>query len=194
MSLRYQINLDSFIWNKFRKGNDLYFKKIYQTHIKYLLLYGLKFTNDRELVKDCIHDLFVDLYIHRETLGETNKIRPYLFICLKRKIIKSLKQTQNNISLNIEELPFLVDYSLEKNIDFEETEQLKKKLLSEALNNLSSRQKEVIYLRFIEELEYEEISQLLEINYQSARNLIHRAIEQLREIITSSDLDLLKKS
>ena len=192
MSLKDQINLDSFIWNKFRKGNDLYFKEIYQTHIKYLLQYGLKFTNDREFVKDCIHDLFVDLYSHRETLGETNKIRPYLFICLKRKIIRSLRQTQNNISLNIEELPFLVDYSLEKNIDFEETEQLKKKLLSEALNNLSSRQKEVIYLRFIEELEYEEISQLLEINYQSARNLIHRAIEQLREIITSSDLDLLK--
>ena len=127
MSLKDQINLDSYIWNKFRKGNDLYFKEIYQTHIKYLLQYGLKFTNDREFVKDCIHDLFVDLYSHRETLGETNKIRPYLFICLKRKIIKSLRQTQKNISLNIEELPFLVDYSLEKNIDFEETEQLKKK-------------------------------------------------------------------
>jgi len=192
LSLKDKITIDAHLWNEFRKGNNLSFEEIYQANVKSLFQYGLKLTSDRELVKDCIHELFVELYNHRKTLGVTDKIKPYLITCFKRKLIKLIQSNQKNISLNPEDLPFLVDYSLETQMDLEETDHFKKKFLSDALNNLSSRQKEAVYLRFIEGLSYNEISEVLKLNYQSARNLIHRAIERMREIITNSNINLCK--
>lgn len=81
----------------------------------------------------------------------------------------------------------MVDYSLETGSELDDLDQLKKILLRDALNALAPRQKEAIYLRFFEGLNYNEISGIMELNYQSARNLIHRAVEQVRKIIMNSD-------
>lgn len=188
-----KIYLDSHIWDEFRRGNDSSFKEIYQIHIGSLMHYGVKFTKDRELVKDCIHDMFVDLYNNRTTLGPTNKIKPYLFTSLKRKLIRTLQSQDKYVLLHTEELPFFVDYSFEKDIIDKESEQMNKDILQNSLNKLTFRQKEAIYLRFTEGLNYEEISEVLELNYQSARNLIHRAILQLREFFSKSDINLLNR-
>ena len=107
--------------------------------------YGLKFTKDKELVKDCIHELFVDIYRYRESLGEIHKIKPYLMKSLRTKLTKSILATRKDISLNIEERSFVPRYSLEQTFEKEETEQVKKKILSNLLNKLSSRQKEAVY-------------------------------------------------
>ncbi|WP_286860436.1 RNA polymerase sigma factor, partial [Proteiniphilum sp. UBA5510] len=47
---------------------------------------------------------------------------------------------------------------------------------------LTPRQREIIYLRYMQELDYEEIAILMEINYNSARRLVHRSIEHLRSM------------
>jgi RNA polymerase sigma-70 factor (ECF subfamily) len=53
-----------------------------------------------------------------------------------------------------------------------------------AIEELSSRQKEIIYLKFHQNLGYEEVSEIMNINYQAARNLVYQAIKVLKKIIT----------
>jgi len=48
------------------------------------------------------------------------------------------------------------------------------------LDQLSPRQRKAIVLYYIEEKKYEEICVILEMNYQSVRNLIHRGMSKLR--------------
>lgn len=182
---KYKITPDTILWNDFRNGDEKSFIKIYRSYVQSLYKYGSKFTNDKEFILDCIQEVFVDLFTHRKNLGETNNIKLYLFISLKRKIIRSLK---NNFlkSLPDDELPFLSMYSSEQGIYDSEDEIAKANELNKALNMLSPRQKEAIYLRFVSELGYEEISQVLNLNYQSVRNLVHRAIEKLRRILVCS--------
>jgi RNA polymerase sigma-70 factor (ECF subfamily) len=55
-----------------------------------------------------------------------------------------------------------------------------------ALERLSSRQKEIIYLKYYQNLSYEEVSEIMNINYQVARNLLYQAIKSLKTILAGS--------
>jgi RNA polymerase sigma factor (sigma-70 family) len=189
--LKYGITSDTLLWNNFRSGTEESFEIIYRTYVKPLYLYGSKFTNNKEFVLDCIQEVFVDLFIHRHNLGETNNIKLYLFISLKRKLIRSLRKVSLVQSFPDYELPFLSSYSNEEEVAEQESDISTINRLNEAMETLSPRQKEAIYLRFVSGLRYDEICQILDLDYQSVRNLVHRALEKLRKILVCSSCLLL---
>ena len=43
--------------------------------------------------------------------------------------------------------------------------------------------KEVLYLKYFADMDYAQIGEIMDLNYQSARNLSHRALEALRQIL-----------
>ncbi len=181
MVKEYQINSDTQLWNDFIKGNQDAFQVIYSNHVHSLYKFGCHFTSDEELVKDCIHDLFVDLAKYRFGLGTTNNIKLYLFKSLKRKIIKSLERKSNFESFDKENIPFIYINSAEEELVEEESEKSRYIQLNSAIEALSPRQKEAIYLKIVSGLSYEELARVMHVNYQSARNLVFRGLEKLRE-------------
>ncbi|WP_302964455.1 RNA polymerase sigma factor, partial [Barnesiella intestinihominis] len=54
--------------------------------------------------------------------------------------------------------------------------------LNKLLSSLTGRQREIIYLRFIHELEYEEIASLMHMTIQSSRKAVSRAIGKMRKL------------
>jgi RNA polymerase sigma factor (sigma-70 family) len=171
---------DEILWNEFRKGDFNSFRLIYDIHFEALISYGLKFTDDREQVKDVIHDLFVEIFEKRSTLGQTDSVKPFLFKILKRKLLRALRKDNSSI-VPIDELPFIADYSMDQKMDDEEIQFLQSRRLKVLMKSLPPRQQEALYLKFVEEIDYEGICAIMEVNYQSARNLVHRAIEKLRD-------------
>ena len=181
MSKEYQINSDTQLWNDFTKGDEGAFCKIYNSYVQSLFKYGCNFTPDEALIKDCIHDVFIDLSKYRSSLSSTNSIKLYLFKSLKRKIVCSLCEKKKFGTIDHEKLPFYYSISTEDEIIEDDLEQQRYYQLNKALSALSPRQKEAIYLKFVSDLGYEEIGQVMKLNYQSARNLIFRGLEKLRE-------------
>lgn len=181
MGIEYQINTDTLLWNDFIKGNEDAFRLIYNNHVQSLFKYGCNFTQDEALVKDCIHDVFIDLSRYRSGLSTTNNIKLYLYKSLKRKIIRSLSKSGIFGTLDTEKLPFHYAISVEDELIDNEFEQQRYQQLDKAMLTLSPRQKEAIYLKFVSELSYEELSKVMKLNYQSARNLVFRGLEKLRE-------------
>lgn len=181
------ITSDNKLWDEFVSGSDDAFKTIYDSQIQLLFKFGLHFTRNEDLIQDCIHDLFIDLFKYRLKLMKTNNIKLYLFTSLKHKIIRVLSKEARYIELNSENLPF--SYSLSSEEDQEsELKSLRFELIEKAMSELSNRQREAIYLRYVSEMSYEEISDVLHLNYQSARNLIYRGIEKLRESCRQNSL------
>ena len=154
---------------------------IYKDHVQSLFKYGCNFTHDEALIKDCIQDVFVDLMKYRSTVGSTNNIKLYLFKSLKRKIIRSLQKYEIYSHLDSDKMPFQYALSSEEETLEDESNRLRTRHLEVAMSNLSPRQKEAIYLKYVSNLSYEEISSIMKMNYQSARNLIFRGMEKLRE-------------
>ena len=181
MGKQYQVNSDSLLWNDFIKGNQEAFRDIYNSYVQTLYKYGCHITTDKELIKDCIQDVFIDLSRYRSGLGGTNNIKLYLFKSLKFKIIKSLGKAGIFGPIESEQLPFHYSISIEDELEENESEQIRKRHLEKAIESLSIRQKEAIYLKFVSGLSYEEIGKTMKLNYQSSRNLVFRGLEKLRE-------------
>jgi RNA polymerase sigma factor (sigma-70 family) len=171
------------LWEKYLNGDKEALSIIFRIFFDDLHNYGLRLTRNSEIVKDSLQDMFFKLWKNRSNLSVVDNIKPYLFKALRRHIINNLKWEDNftNYKQEPEEL-FQIEFSHEdflisRNIDFETRENLIK-----ALNKLTKRQREAIYLRYFEELDFESISEIMSMKIQSVRNSIHRGLLVLREL------------
>ena len=188
MSLIENKSDERILWSRFLNGDNQVLSLIFLHHANALFDYGCRFTVDQDFVKDCIQEVFCTLIRTRKNLSETDNVRLYLLKSLKRRIIRDLKNAGNK-PRSLDDQDYSFDLRFSENLDdqLNELDEEKLHLIAEAMQSLTARQKEAIYLRFNRGLEYEEISFLLSLNYQSSRALIHRALEKLREIIHIQD-------
>ena len=180
---------DKELWIDFISGENDAFKTIYEKYYPELFKYGCYFSNDEDLVKDCIQDLFINLYNYRLKLKLTDKIRPYLISSFKRNIFNKLRSEseEKKRQLRIDSLSF--DYSFPE--DTSENDDNKIALLQNAMNELTARQREAIYLKYVTGLSYDELSAVMNLSYQASRNLIYHGMERLRKAILNKTLFLL---
>ncbi|MDH6535226.1 sigma-70 family RNA polymerase sigma factor [Parabacteroides sp. 52] len=168
-------------WCKFLSGDEKAYTWIYKTFIQDLYRYGLRFTVDTELVKDCIQEVFTSIYKNRQRLSTPENVKVYLFVSMKNSILRLL---QKEISYNQLESD-IVSFSLEPTVEDQfiayEEYNLRQEYVKEMLSLLSSRQQEIIYYRYIQEMSFDEICLLMNLNYQSAQNLIQRSLKKLRD-------------
>lgn len=175
---------DAAIWKQFKSGNESAFIKIYESNFDRLYAYGLRITNDKDLVKDSIQDLFIELRKGRTSLGNTDNIKFYLFKCLKRKIIKESGKWYSNLEEINDNYFFSFNISHELHLINRQIEEEQVLSLNAAVKKLSPRKKEVIFYFFYEGLSYQQIQEIMELdNIKSARNLIYKALEFLREVL-----------
>lgn len=170
------------VLQQFLKGDNDAYSLLYRRYVQELFSYGRSFTKDDELLKDAIQDVFYKILCNRELLRNVNNLRYFLFRSLKNRLIdlhrvtivkEEIGESDNNFSVKITVLDDLIEE--------EERIALENKIET-LLKNLTSRQREAVCLRFIYEMEYEEIAGLLNMtNSKSARNLVSRAIEQIRK-------------
>lgn len=178
-----ETKVDDVFWSAFSKGDTHAFRQLYDLYIDDLFAYGRKYTRDTEMVKDAIHDLFLDLYRYRENLSRPSCVRAYLLSALRRKIWRKLQARPQHMSL--EEAGQSPAFSIAVNpeshyIDAEE-QHAGNPNLNRALGALSSRQKEAIYLKYHAELPYTEIAAIMGVSVATCRTLVYRGIKVLRD-------------
>ena len=152
--------------------------------IKDNLTIGEQYVSDEEFVKDCIQDLFVKL-CSSTRLSPTDYVRSYLLTSLKNLIFDKLSSLKSTEDINA--LPFdltIEDTSLEVLFKDNDEDIQMIKNLQEAYKQLSENQRMAIYLRYIKGLSYREVAAVLEINPQSAMNLVSRTLTSLRSKMT----------
>lgn len=173
---------DKDLWNALRAGNHDALSHIYSTYFRFLFAYGKKIASDQAMVEDAIQELFVELWQRREGLSATDAIQPYLVVSLKRKLFKYLEKDKKTTTLEAKENQFGSEAAVERLIIDGEKDSEKAKALQAAIRQLSARQQEIIYLKYFNGMDYEEITDIMEMNYQSARNLLHRALTKLAKV------------
>lgn len=174
------------LWSEFKKGNQLAFASIYNLYSDELFIYASKFSDDKELLKDCIQEIFFDLYIKRQSLSETDNIKFYLLKSLKNTIFRKIQRERNISELNKKIIPeFQIEYSFEKKVINDEIEEERKKLVKQILDELKDDNKEILYLRFIQGLNYAEIAEIIGINPDSVKKQVYRSIKKIRKSLGS---------
>jgi len=164
----------------FINGDVASFSKLYNLHVNLLYNYGCKLTTDVELLKDCIQDVFIKIYNKRTELDTVANFKSYIIISLKNKLCDESRKRVNLSDVAVEELDVISSDNIENDYIDNEKEMLNNVFVTKILDQLSPRQRKAIVLYYIEEKKYEEICLLMDMNYQSVRNLIHRGISKMR--------------
>ena len=158
-------------------------------HIDNLFAFGSRFTTNREVLKDCIQDVFVKLYTKRDELNRVENIESYLYVSLRNRINDEYRR---NVHLCDETIDDTKMRTLAETEAFDRECQDRRQALSACVqrhfDKLSPRQKQIINLYYVKQLRYDEICSIMGINYQSVRNLMHRSITRLREYATQTQL------
>jgi len=176
---------DRQIWLQLLTGNETALEHIFKKYFPILFDYGIKLTPRPELVRDSIQDLFIHIWTHRNNLSEVNSVQAYLLTSLRRAVLKKIQTSRKDYSLEVVEnlQPTGETFSPEYFMILRETEQQQKELLQDALEKIPIRMREALYLKTYQGLTYQEISEVLGISYQVARNYIWEALKRIRTII-----------
>jgi RNA polymerase sigma factor (sigma-70 family) len=184
---------DATIWNDFRDGKAYALSYIYCRQVEHLYKYGRKFTQDEALIKDTIQEVFYNLIRSRTTLGDTDNIGYYLMSAFRHRIIRTIHQEKHFDSLEKEynDYELTITYSYEEELLGKEQESKKVQTIRKVLGTISPKQREILYYRYTCNFSYDEICKLMSIKYDSARKMVFRALQSLREHLDPMDMILL---
>ena len=177
---------DEQLFAAFKKGDKRAFEKIYQSYFSALVFYGFKVCPDKLLVENAIQDLFVELWRRREFISEVANLKFYLIKSLRNQLIRNQRHNPFDRSEDIDDfLDYLASLSEEQSIVNQETVLARQQKIQAALEKLSPRQKEVIHLRFYQNLALDEIAELLQLPKQVIKNLLSKSYAVLRIYLKS---------
>lgn len=175
-----------------KAGNRDALKELYLEYSNKLYNYGAKFTADKDLIRDVIQELFIHLWDKRANLGNPQDVKNYLFKSFRSAIFKKLARSLRLESLgDAEDYAFRVSINMEDHLILEEDQEAIKRRIQASLNRLTSRQREVIFLKFYEGLSYAEIADVLDISVKGSYKLMARALEVLRDHLGQQDMMFL---
>lgn len=174
---------DADLWAAFQRGDESAFRQLYHAHFRHLLNYGLRFYGSVAVVEDAIQELFLELWQYRLRLAQPQSVRSYLLKGLRNRLSAQLRRERvfEREPIDEDAYPFALEPSSEQRwVDLDADEDLRQRIRC-ALDQLSPRQREILYLRYFNDLPYEQICDLLGVQYQSARSQVYQALKVLRQ-------------
>jgi RNA polymerase sigma factor (sigma-70 family) len=180
------------MWDRLRNGDKDALLSIYNHFYLGLINYGLRISGDRSLITGCITQVLLRLWDKRQNLPPVQNLRVYLATCLRNEIFAELRSENDRLSRCRAVQRFFdeTEPSYEECLIERQTNRALKEKLSKALHNLTAREKELIRLKFFEDLDYDEISAQCGITKRTAYNIIHTALKNLKAgFVPSPDND-----
>ncbi|MEO6684270.1 MAG: RNA polymerase sigma factor [Ginsengibacter sp.] len=170
-------------WGKIKNGDEDALTELYQQHYLSLINYGRTIINDHDLVNDCFMQMLIDFWDKRNSLSAVENVRSYLMTSLRRAIIYKL-ETDKRRDLKQEESKAMDEthqWSYEEHlIKIQSNSNLKQKI-SRAMDKLTVRQKELVQLKYFDDLNYDEIAERCGITKRTAYNIIFDALKILKK-------------
>lgn len=168
------------LWSKVLSGDMTALSLLYKQNYNLLFNWGMRFVPDEEFVKDCIQDVFVKICSSRK-LSSTPYVRSYLLTSLRNMIFDRVASAHDDVSISgrlfeIDDNDSGIELLFK---DDDDSRMLGRRLVM-AYNSLTYNQRVSVYLRYVRGLSYKEIAAVMEMNPQSAMNLVSRALKSLR--------------
>lgn len=170
---------EGILWQKFLSGEEDAFAQLYKMCYSDLYAYGSAMGINQDIVKDGIQEVFLTLYTRRILLRDIDSLKAFLFRSLKNYLINNAIKEKRK--LDIEGMNFSFSYTIEDMFIEHEEKKIIYSKIKKVMDSLSPRQAECIYLRFLHEMSFAEISEILGIGIQATRNLLFRALKKMRD-------------
>lgn len=179
-------------WKNFlEKDDESSFSVIYNKYVVDLFAYGISLGFHRENCKDAIQDVFIKIYLSKNNISKIENKTGYIFRSFKNRLIDLEKKNSGKDNINSFDDKFTLEATVLDNIIDVETAAILKKKVNRLLENITPNQREAVYLKYVVGLNHKEIADILNIQEESARKLLYRAMEKLRESVSNDDISFL---
>lgn len=172
------------LWDKFLLGDKSAFSLLYKIYIKDLTKFGFKITKENDILNEALQELFVSFWLKRASLPPVKNVKTYLIISLRNLLLRKIQKSQKTNIYNIDD--FLVNALSSKSENESESERLSKQIQI-VIEKLPFRQREILHLKYYQNLSHEEIASVMNIKYQSVANLLGRAMFKLKDVWTEKE-------
>lgn len=172
---------DDTLWGRLRANDKTALGLLAERYYRALFHYGTKLTANHALIQDCIQDLFLTVWEKRQTAPVLQSVKAYLFVALRNNLLRQVKHDNQGETIN--ESDVVTDWTADPESLYvqAEHEQTVQTYLKQALERLPKRQREAIYLKYYENLSYEEIATVMGLNRQVVANYLQSALHNLRD-------------
>lgn len=169
-----------------KKLRDL-FEKSYKDFSDAIFRYCYFHTSNREKALDLSHDTFVKTweYLSSEKGKEIDNIRAFLYRVARNLIIDDRRKKKSSSLDNLLENGFEITGE-ESEFIIKENEFEAKKALK-AVEGLEEKYKDVILMRYVEDMSVKDIAKILDDNENTVSVRIHRGIEKLKNILSENE-------
>jgi len=176
------------LWEHTRNGEEKAFALLHKSLYPGLFIYAMKMVKDDDLADDLLQDLFIKFWQNRLRIGSLTNVKSYFYRSTRSMVLNHIKSTQLK-EAKLEAMPEPdLEFSKEELMLSQEFNAELKDLMVVALNKLPAKQREVIHMRFYENMEYNQIAEITGIRYQSVVNHVYRAVQLLRDVCTLTDI------
>jgi RNA polymerase sigma factor (sigma-70 family) len=177
---------DRALWRRMREGDEQALGILFRRHYAMLYDYGMKISRQAELVKDSLQEIFVYVWEKRKNISEVDSVRAYLLVSLRRELLKSLDRAQQRQASHqrFEVEQAQTYFSPEDFLVMQEKKNADQRAMKKALQEIPPRLREALYLKTYDGLTYKEISLIMKVSPQVARNYVSEAFHRLREIVS----------
>ena len=141
-----------------------------------LLRFAFQFLKDDEEAKDVVQDVFLKLWQKRDELGKVENVEAFAMRMVRNRCLDMIR---SNHSGEEDKLRYLNEKKSDpdREMDLSETTLLVRKVIGQ----LPELQRQVMWLRDIEQMEFEEIAGITEMGINALRVNLSRARKKVRE-------------
>jgi RNA polymerase sigma-70 factor (family 1) len=155
----------------FRRLFDTYFEKLYR--------YALRYLRSAEEANDLVHDVFLQMWRHRQRIGLERDLRTYLYATTRNHALDRLKRRKVEDRFLEREQGSVPQEGADAELESRELAAT----IQRAIDTLPPRQREVLRLRWQQHLTYEEIAKALNISPKTVAIHLSRGLQHLREAL-----------
>lgn len=183
---------DKKLWRKIQKGDEKSFAELYDLYVEKLYKFVFLKINNPAKAEEIVQDIFLKLWKlgQDEAKREVRNVLALLYKMARFAVIDYYRSTNAAKAKEIVSIDELAaSQELEITVDIEHEEEMDQEYALEqvkrALADLPEIYKDVVMMRFMDEMDYKEIAEVIGKEEGNVRVLVHRALKKLREILNS---------
>lgn len=192
--IEYKKSSDEELIGYFQNGDYQAYNELVERYKDKLVNFIFRYTGNRDDAEDFAQDTFLKLYKSKHLYKEIAKFSTWFYTIALNTVKTNLKKKSRMSTLSIS------DYDDESNKDYdlpsdsgEPDELINSKMevefIQKAINNLDKSFREVILLRDVQDLEYDEIAKITGLPLGTVKSRINRGREKLKSVLS----DILKQ-
>ena len=177
---------DEELISRFQNGDEQAYIELVNRYRDRLMSFVYRFVNDEVVAEDIVQDALVKLYTHKHYYKNIAKFSTWMYTIAGNLAKTELRKNKRRKVTNLSEMgKDDWEYDIHSDEDTEKTVHGKfaAKQIHEAIQSLPDHFREVVILRDIQELSYEEVSSIVEVPLGTVKSRINRARLQLQEIL-----------